>query len=63
MSTNKWWGYIHTNGGIQVKRYFDKQDIIEATESPFVKMAFGPFEAVDRDDAIKHVKERYGKYK
>ena len=25
----KWWGYVHTNGTIQVKRYFDKQDLEE----------------------------------
>ena len=54
----KWWGYIHTNKSIQVKRFFGIGDIIEAKGSPFVKRAYGPFEANDRDDAIKYIKLR-----
>ena len=38
-----WWGYIHTNGTIQVKRYFGPEDIREAHESPFVARVYGPF--------------------
>lgn len=53
----KWWGYLHTSGTIQAKRYFGPIDIQEAEESPFCQRAHGPFEAVDRDDAIKQLKE------
>ncbi|WP_127846170.1 hypothetical protein [Psychroflexus aestuariivivens] len=31
-----WWGYVHENGSIQVKRYFNDADIQDAIESPFV---------------------------
>lgn len=54
---NLWWGYIHVNGNIQVKRYFDKRDIEEAHESDFVASVYGPFEAEDRQTAIKKIKE------
>jgi len=47
----KWWGYIHTNGTLQIKRYFGPLDITEAHESPFCKTVLGPVDAVDRDDA------------
>lgn len=49
-----WWGYIHTNETIQIKRYFSHEDIIEAKESPFVKEYYGPFEADSRRDAKLH---------
>ena len=60
---NKWWGYIHINGKIQVKRYFSEMDIEDAEESPFVSKVFRPFDAKDPGDAIKQIKERmrYGK--
>ena len=48
----RWWGYIHVNGSIQVKRYFDKRDLEEAWESDFVYHVYGPFDAVDRDGAL-----------
>jgi hypothetical protein len=40
-----WWGYLHTDGHIQVKRYFDPLDLKEAHESPFVERVFPPFAA------------------
>lgn len=49
---NLWWGYEHVNGTLQVKRYFDKGDLDEACESPFVVLVKGPFPAQDRQDAI-----------
>lgn len=49
---NEWWGYLHTNGTVQVKRFFDYQDLVEARESPFVQIAVGPFKALNRDEAI-----------
>ena len=52
MSNNLWWGYLHTDGSIQVKRYFSYEDIEKAEESPLVKEFTLAFEADNRDDAI-----------
>ena len=49
---NKWYGYLHTNGSIQVKRYLDSRDLQECRESPFVDSYTQPFSAVDRQEAI-----------
>lgn len=51
-----WWGYLHTSGTLQAKRYFGELDIQEAHESPFCKKVVGPFEASDRDEALTIVK-------
>lgn len=56
----KWWGYLHTNGCIQVKRFFDRRDIDEALESHFVRNTVGPFLAANREDAIKIAKKMWG---
>lgn len=48
----EWWGYQHTSGTYQVKRYYEARDIIEATESPFCKHVVGPFLATDRNEAF-----------
>lgn len=53
MSDLLWWGYRHTNGTIQTKRYFSQMDLDEAIESPFVAQTYGPFEAQGRDEALK----------
>jgi hypothetical protein len=58
MNRNLWWGYKHINGNIQVKRYFGIQDLYEAKESPFVDCHTEPFEASDREEAIKITKEQ-----
>lgn len=58
MSKLKWWGYLHTNGNIQVKRYFGPRDISEAIESPFCEKVTGePFYAKHRADAIEQATE------
>ena len=49
----KWWGYIHKNGTLQVKRFFSQQDLDEALESPFCIQVSNVVEAVDREEAIK----------
>jgi len=49
---NKWWGYRHINGSLQVKRYFDSRDLDDARDSDFVISYTGPFDASDRDDAL-----------
>ena len=54
---NMWWGYRHTNGSIQAKRYFEPLDISEARESPFCERVSGPFEATDREDALKQLEK------
>jgi len=55
---NLWWGYLHTNGSIQAKRYFDKRDIEDANQSPFCELVVKPFEATDRDDAMEQIADR-----
>ncbi len=52
-----WWGYKHTNGTYQAKRYFEPLDIQEAEESPFCAEVVGPFKATDRNDALRQVEE------
>jgi hypothetical protein len=51
-----WWGYKHISGTYHAKRYFDKQDIDEAKESPFVAEIVYPFKASSRDEAIEYIK-------
>ena len=58
MSKNLWWGYLHTSGSLQAKRYFDVLDIEEANQSPFCQIVVGPFEASDREEALTIVKEK-----
>lgn len=59
-SNNKqlWWGYKHTSGTYQAKRYFAPLDIQEARESPFCAIVAGPFEATSREEAL-HLVEEY----
>ena len=52
-----WWGYRHMNGSIQAKRYFGSLDIYEARESPFCKTVSSPFEAINREDALKQLEK------
>ena len=55
---NLWWGYRHVSGTLQAKRYWDKRDIDDALESPFVAQIVHPFPANDRDEAIKYIEEQ-----
>ena len=51
-----WWGYVHTNGSLQVKRWWgDQRDLQEARESDFVETTYGPFMASNRQGAIDHI--------
>ena len=54
----KWWGYLHMNGTIHVKRYFSQEDLIDAYESEFVHTVFQLFLAENREEAINIVKEK-----
>lgn len=55
-----WWAYRHTNGGIQLKRYFSESDLEDADESPFVQKRTGVFEACSREEAFAIAKEKLG---
>lgn len=52
---NKWWGYLHSNGTIQAKRWFgDHKDYTEdCQDNPFVIEVVIPFEADTREEAIE----------
>lgn len=53
-----WWGYKHISGTFQAKKYYDERDTQEAEDSPFVAEVVYPFEAIDRDAALEHVKQQ-----
>jgi len=55
-----WWGYLHANDTIQVKRWFgDHEDYEEdCRNNPFVKRVVKPFEATTREEAIKTITEQ-----
>lgn len=55
---NLWWGYLHINGSVQVKRYFDERDLDDAYESDFVDLVIHPFPADGRTDAIAKVHQK-----
>ena len=55
---NQWWGYKHTEGTYQAKRYFEPLDIQEANESPFCEIVVGPFMAANRDEALEIIKTK-----
>jgi len=59
MEQNKfqWWGYRHTNGNLQAKRYFDKRDLDDADESPFVAKRTQVFMASSREEALQIIDE------
>ena len=46
-----WYAYKHINGTIHPKRFFSKEDVIEATASDFVSEVRGPVEGT-REDAL-----------
>ena len=59
----KWWAYVHTNGTLQVKRYFEPpkgqlDDLSHAQRELAMGNSFimfivvEPFEARDREDAL-----------
>jgi len=46
-----WWGYLHINGNVQVKRYYSPEQLLDAEDSPFVKIIVYPFNAINRESA------------
>ncbi len=57
-----WWGYLHENGTIQVKRWFgDNADYTkDCQNNSFVKIVISPFVAESREKAIQIVIEKLG---
>lgn len=55
-----WWGYLHQNGTIQVKRWFgDHKDYTDDCEgNDFVQSVVRPFKATTREEAEAIIKER-----
>jgi hypothetical protein len=56
----QWWGYLHVEGSLQVKRYFGPEDVKEAMESPFVALVYGPFIADGIEQALQILSEHLG---
>ena len=57
MENTMWWGYLHSNGTIQVKRWFgDRKDYTEDCEgNDFVVRVVPPFAADTREAAVAHL--------
>jgi hypothetical protein len=55
MLPNMWWGYLHSNGTIQVKRWWGNRAdyTTDCENSPFVVSVVQPFEANSREDAMQ----------
>ena len=60
MNNLMWWGYLHQNGTIHVKRWFgDHKDYTEDCEgNEFVQRVVPPFVAASRDQAINIITKR-----
>jgi len=58
-SKPQWWGYRHTSGSVQAKRFWgDCASIEDAYDSDFVADVVEPFEADSRNEALRIVAER-----
>ena len=64
MTKNMWWGYLHSNGEAQIKRWLgDHADYTTDCEgNPFVLCVVPPFEAPDREAAKKIIIHELSKY-
>ena len=62
MSEIMWWGYLHANGSIQVKRWFgDVKDYTDDCEgNDFVQRVVPPFPCLSREDAITIMQQKLG---
>ena len=62
MNKNMWWGYLHLNNTIQVKRWFG--DVKDYTDdcigNDFVQRVITPFQAENRDEALKIIINKLG---
>lgn len=62
MSDVEWWGYLHQNGTVQLKRWFgDHKDYTEDCEgNDFVQRVVPPFSAESRDMALYLLSDKLG---
>jgi len=60
MNKIMWWGYLHANNKIQVKRWLgDHRDYTDdCYDNPFVKYVVKPFEADNYEDAGKYIEQK-----
>jgi hypothetical protein len=58
----EWWGYLHSNGSVQLKRWFgDHKDYTEDCENnPFTVKVSAPFEAESGELAWRMLHARLG---
>ena len=55
-----WYGYRHTNGRVQVKRFFGVRDLEDCRDSDFVVSYTAAFPAEGREDAMEKAEHRLG---
>ena len=57
MEKTMWWGYLHSNGTIQVKRWFgDRMDYtVDCEGNDVVVRVVPPFIADTRETAVAHL--------
>ena len=60
MSQLMWWGYLHQNNKLQLKRWHgDHQDYTtDCQGNPFVQRVVTPFAASSREEAMEILKQR-----
>jgi len=60
MSKIEWWGYLHSNGDLHLKRYFgDPRDYTDdCVGNDFVQRVVPPFEADTYEQAFEILKQR-----
>jgi len=63
MNDIMWWGYLHQNGTVQIKRWFgDHKDYTDDCEgNDFVQQVVPPFQAANREQAETILYERLGR--
>lgn len=62
MQENMWWGYLHSNNSVQVKRWFgDRKDYTEDCEgNAFVLQVIKPFVANSKEEAEQIICKQLG---
>ena len=62
MNKIMWWGYLHRNGTIQLKRWLgDHADYTSDCQcNPFVIKVVTPFESPTREEALEIIKNKIG---
>ena len=62
MNKTMYWGYLHSNNTVQIKRWFgDKADYTsDCIGNPFVQQVVKPFEANTREEAEAIINKRLG---